>query len=293
MVIQPLNLRGATMENEELRKLQLYQLDILKEVDRICQKHHIKYYISWGSLLGAVRHKGFIPWDDDIDISLFWDDYVKFMEVCQEELDERFFLQNPETDSGYFRPWAKVRINDTTSMDKELDFVKMHWGICIDVFPIISIPTKKSKQHYQKVLIILYQIMCFEPLIRSMVKDNKSLKGYIRACLYIPYIGFSIIPSKLKRAVKKRILQKIIDLQEKKSPLCGEALSMNYEKSIVPTQMYGEPVRVEFEGQEFNAPEKYIDYLTNFYGDFMKLPKESERTGHGDTIISFEYQANK
>ena len=142
------------MENEQLRTLQLYQLDVLKEVDRICQKHHIKYYISWGSLLGAIRHKGFIPWDDDIDISLFWDDYVKFMEVCQEELGERFFLQNTETDSGYFRPWAKVRINDTTSMDKELDFVKMHWGICIDVFPIISIPTKKSKQCYQKALII-------------------------------------------------------------------------------------------------------------------------------------------
>lgn len=281
------------MKNEQLRKLQLYQLEILKEVEHICQKHEIKYYISWGSLLGAVRHKGFIPWDDDIDISLFWDDYVKFMEVCQQELNPRFFLQNTDTDLGYFRPWAKIRINDTTSMDKALDFVKMHWGICIDVFPILMIPSKKSDRLKHKIFIMIYQLMSFEPLIKSMVNDNKQLKGYQRFLLFMPYLMVSVIPTKIKRNLKKGLLRKIINLQPSTSSLCGEVLSMNYEKSIISKSIYGQPVRIEFEGHEFNAPEKYTDYLKHFYGDYMKLPKELERGGHGDTIISFNIQKNK
>ncbi len=281
------------MKNEQLRKLQLYQLEILKEVERICQKHEIKYYISWGSLLGAVRHKGFIPWDDDIDISLFWEDYVKFTEVCRKELNSRFFLQNTDTDPGYFRPWAKIRINDTTSMDKALEFVKMHWGICIDVFPILMIPCQKRDRVKHKIFIIIYQLMCFEPLIKSMVNDNKQLKGYQRLLLFMPYFIFSLIPIKIKSNLKKWLLRKIINLQSYTSSLCGEVLSMNYEKSIISTSIYGQPVSIEFEGQKFNAPEKYTDYLKHFYGDYMKLPKESERGGHGDTIISFNIQKNK
>lgn len=282
------------MENQQLRKLQLYQLEILKEIDRICTKHNINYYISWGSLLGAVRHKGFIPWDDDIDISLFWDDYLKFIHVCQNELSDKFFLQNVSTEKNYFRTWSKVRINDTTSMDKILSFMKgVHWGICIDVFPILPIPEKKTQQIYQRICIDLYKILCFEPLLVAMIKDNKKLKFYQRAILYIPYMGISIIPETIKNKFKKYLVDKFSNIKDTETSLCGEALSMNYDKSIIPASVYGTPVRLEFEGHLFNAPQQYVEFLTKFYGDYMKLPPESERQGHGDTIISFDYQAHK
>lgn len=282
------------MENNQLRKLQLYQLEILKEVDRICKKHDIKYYISWGTLLGAVRHKGFIPWDDDIDISLFWSDYVRFIDICAKELSEDFFLQNVFTEEKYFRTWSKIRINGTTSMDKILRFMTgVHWGICIDVFPIIPIPRKKIHQLLQKLLINFYTGLCFEPLLISFFKENKNLKFYQRFILFFPYVIVSVIPKKLKMQLKKYLIRKISQFKDKETPLCGEALSMNYEKSIVPKKMYGDPIRIEFEDTTFNAPENYIDYLINFYGDFMTLPQESERHGHGDTIIHFNHQANK
>lgn len=281
------------MEKDELRKLQLYQLDILKEVNRICEKYSIKYYISWGTLLGAVRHKGFIPWDDDIDISMFWDDYLRFCEVCRQELDEKLFLQNISTDKEYFRPWSKLRINNTTSMDRQLDYMNMHWGICIDIFPIIKVPSDKKSRIIQKLLINVYKILCFEPLVISTFNNNNNLKIYEKLILAIPTIIFSVIPTSLKQSMKKMLIKKITKKPKKSSEICGEVLSMGYEKAVVPESMYGEPQKLEFEGYEFNAPNQYIEYLTNFYGDYMKLPPESERNGHGDTVISFDFQANK
>lgn len=102
------------MRDFDLRALQLKELECLKEIDRLCRKHKIEYFLSWGSAIGAIRHKGFIPWDDDIDVSMKMDDYLRFKEVCAQELDAKYFYQDWESDPYYYSSWAKIRINDTT-----------------------------------------------------------------------------------------------------------------------------------------------------------------------------------
>ncbi|MDZ5038441.1 LicD family protein, partial [Clostridium perfringens] len=123
------------MNKSEIKRLQEYEIEMLKTVDRICKKNNIKYYLTWGSALGAIRHGGFIPWDDDIDISMTWDDYKKFEEIAQSELGDKYFYQSQQTDKHCFTTWNKIRINNTTSMEKHLKHIKCHYGICMDIFP--------------------------------------------------------------------------------------------------------------------------------------------------------------
>ena len=120
-----------------LRRQQLRMLDILREVDRICRKHHISYWLSSGTLIGALRHDGFIPWDDDLDIEMMRSDYLRLMSVLPSELPDWLALQNDETDPGYFYFYAKLR--DRRSRMLEQNAYDRHWkeqGIYIDIFPM-------------------------------------------------------------------------------------------------------------------------------------------------------------
>ena len=130
------------------RKLQLIQVSIVEDIDRICRDNGLKYYIIGGTLLGAVRHKGFIPWDDDIDLVMYRDDYNKFISIIQSEYSEKYFLQNFYTDKHYTRYIAKVRLNGTHLTESYLDNSKSHDGIYVDIFPLDY--TKKNDGFYLK-----------------------------------------------------------------------------------------------------------------------------------------------
>jgi len=142
-----------------LRRQQMRMLEILLEVDRICKKHDIKYWLSSGTLIGAARHKGFIPWDDDLDIEMLWDDYKRLMKVLPDELPETMALQNTKTDPNYFCFYAKVR--DRRSHLEESNRYDRVWreqGIYIDVFPFYRQPlwihmlSEKAQGHVYKIM---------------------------------------------------------------------------------------------------------------------------------------------
>ena len=146
-------------DGSQLRKQQMRMLEILKEVDRICKKHHIQYWLSSGTLLGAARHKGFIPWDDDLDIEMLLPDYRRLMKILPEELPDNLALQNVKTDPNYFFFYAKVRDrNSFLAESNHYDRVWKERGIYIDIFPFYKQPlwvhllSEKTHGHVYKIM---------------------------------------------------------------------------------------------------------------------------------------------
>jgi lipopolysaccharide cholinephosphotransferase len=125
-----------------LQQVHKIQLEMALEVKRICEKHKIKYSIVAGTLLGAVRHNGFIPWDDDLDIAMLRDNYIKFIDICKDELNDSYFLQTWDTDPGFALPIAKLRKNSTKFVEKDFMEANIHCGIYIDILPFDSVPSE-------------------------------------------------------------------------------------------------------------------------------------------------------
>lgn len=120
------------------RAVQLKQLDILKEIDALCQRHHIDYWLDGGTILGAVRHGGFIPWDDDIDIAMRLDDLPRFVEVAKQELPEHLYIQTPDTDRNVRLPIFKVRDKNSFLVENADDFTRPYGkGLYVDIFPMM------------------------------------------------------------------------------------------------------------------------------------------------------------
>ena len=136
-----------------LRDAQKLMTEILKEVHKICEKHNIKYFLDAGTLIGAVRHKGFIPWDDDLDIGMLREDYRKFLEIAKKELPDNLFLQTFDSDENYdiYQVPCKIRYNNTLFIQKVIaENPDMHNGIYIDVLPYDSLPKSKFVYKIQR-----------------------------------------------------------------------------------------------------------------------------------------------
>ncbi len=167
---------------EKYRKIQLIELEMLNEVDRICKKHGIRYYLCGGTLLGAVRHSGFIPWDDDLDIFFPRKDYIKFAEIAPKELPDTMFYQDWHNEFDYPYNFAKIRMNGTKFCQNEIQHLNMHQGIFIDIFPLDSVPVnEKERTKYLTKVTRLKTLMA----VRYMsFKKNGSLRS-IPECIAI------------------------------------------------------------------------------------------------------------
>lgn len=251
-------------DNSTLRKLQLCSLEILKEVDALCQRHNIKYYLCSGTLLGAVRHGGFIPWDDDLDIEMSYWDYLKFLRVAKKELPENYKLHTHSTDSNYFPVFAKVR-NEKTFISEwsKHDLHFKYRGIFIDI-----LYTEKSLKLF---ILISRKLQIW--LISLSKKEPYRLVKPICTFLYYLYNYFLY---NIFRIINIPFL-----------PFCKRHLSMGHcflkkrkDKNIYPL------TKIMFEGYEFNAPKNSDAYLRDIYGDYNEMPDFSKLQIHSiNTII--------
>lgn len=237
-------------EGSDLRNLQLRMLDILEVVDSICQRNGISYWLSSGTLLGAVRHGGFIPWDDDVDIEMLRDDYLKLMEILPKELPEQYVLQNNETDSNYVYLYAKVR--DTHSHIEEKCVFNRHFrynGAFIDIFPLEPAIPKLSR-----IASILYNRLCLGQIKNtSLYKTNLFLLQKI------------IFP------IFRRITALYTPQNIHYTYGVGFLNESRREKEIYPLK------KIVFEGYEFNAPYNKDAYLKRLYGNnYMSIPTKIE-----------------
>ena len=261
------------MKDKNLEKIKVIQLEIMDYIDKICKKYDIKYCIFWGSLLGAIRHKGFIPWDDDIDIAMLPDDYKKFMEVMENENSDKYYLQNIYNTKYYIFPFSKVRKYHTTRIDEESNYLPFKKGINIDVFPLFKYPTSKFKQFLFK-----YRLQVINVLLTRDYKQEKSKKKYINVFLHL-------VPRSLTNKVLIRKMNKLLNYN-------GEfnEYRVTYKKGFDKNCF--DVITVPFEDRKYTAPAGYDKILTELYGDYMTPPPKKDRHGHGaeskNIILSFD-----
>lgn len=248
-------------EGTELRKIQLRLLYILVEIDNICRKHNIKYWIDFGTLLGAVRHKGFIPWDDDIDVTMPSEDYRRFMEIAPKELPDTLFLQTKETDPSYRLLINKVRDKNSLYITKHEDFTRdYNKGLYIDIFE--ATPYAAVRPKLQKFIMRWYQKTCHF----FSVKQSVSLKNHLAA------ITFPIIKLNLD------IVWSILNIGPKKN--IGYAKQFNPYGNSYPQDIVFPLKNIVFENKTFLGPSDPDKYLTSIYGNYMTLPPKDKQHTH-------------
>ena len=238
----------------------------------ICEKNSLKYYLVFGSCLGAVRHKGLIPWDDDIDVAMPREDYEKFMEIGQEYLPDYYFLQNYKSDPEYLACFAKIRDSRTTFIEQAVKNRIINHGVYIDIFPLDYFPKKGVKRY--KFLFFLYKAR-----LSADFQTTASAKMRL-----FQFISKLLLPSMPK--ARERLNN--LTANTPKSDLIFNAYGAYFDKSIMPAEWYGNGKKVPFEDVEVLIPEDYDKYLTRLYGDYMTPPPKAERNGHYTDIIDLD-----
>ena len=267
---------GSTQETETaLRKLQLCELEILDEFVRICEKRRLRYYIAGGTLLGAVRHGGFIPWDDDIDVEMPRRDYELFAKYCAEDLSEDYFYQTPDTDPHYFLTYAKLRKNNTFFYEQRFKDSKFRKGIFIDIFPLDYAMKPCAAERF------LFDLMAVGNR-RGQVDSGEKYVPYKKIRGRLCYALYKLFSPKGAVRLRKTLTGISARLSRKKY-YASYSGAYGYSGEIFCADWYSPTERIEFEGRSCNAPSNADMVLTTLYGkDYMKIPPESERRIHCD-----------
>lgn len=259
----------------KLDKVQKLLLGYLLEIDRICKKHEIKYFLAGGTLLGAIRHHGFIPWDDDADVMMLREDYEKFQKVAVKELPANIFMQLPETEKGNYNPFTKLRINNTMfATEFTGHFMDMHNGIFFDVLSHDKTGNHKWSQKLHLMVTMLSRSIVFNKWGNT---DIKSGGGHPIICKIVDKAKY-LIPMPFALWVQNKSLT---FFRNRHSDYLYDGMGRNLKRGAFPAKWLEEAVYVDFEGYQFPVPKEYDKYLTWLYGDYMQMiPVSSRRTSH-------------
>ena len=272
-----------------LREVQLKELEILREVKRICEMHGIPYFLACGTLLGAVRHQGFIPWDDDVDLSMFYEDYLRFLEVCKTELDPRFFLQNYMTDDNDQQAFTKIRMNNTAFIPVHHTKHHIHQGIAIDIFPLSGLSGNKFSLSLKKKIMQASNYVQAQGYIAANYEEfEEKLGGAGIRMLFL----FYKLPFRFRRWLHAFLLRRVLKPCKGKKLIATVWMSVS-DRYIHPASVFENTVFLPFEGETFPAPAGYEEYLSILYGDYMQLPPEEDRRAHGKMIVDLENDYTK
>lgn len=251
-----------------MNELQTVEFELLKCFIDVCEKLDLNYFLARGSVIGALKYKGFIPWDDDIDVAMTRKDYEVFLKLAQELLPENIFLQNYRTDPNFPHNYSKLRNCDTTYIEKGVEHLKMNHGVFIDVFPIDGYPKTKVKQFFYKYRkkFLAWQYFC------ALNDEEEPLRVRIRN-KFFKLLGFH-------KCIYKAIGK--FDSLVSKYPL--EDFSKQPENYFI-----NGAIQTEFEGITVKIPKDYDAYLTYKYGNWRAdLPKEQQVGHHYYTVCDLE-----
>lgn len=254
------------MSQQSVRAVQGKILETMKFIDNLCREHGIVYYIMGGTALGAVRHGGFIPWDDDLDIFMTPDQYEIFKAVFDEYNSSAYILQEWRTDKKYLE-YAKVRMNGTTFIEENFkDRTDMHHGIYVDIMILHKVPENNMLQkmvYYESKFVTLYGLSQrnWKPKSKSQEFVLKSLK--FLPCKLMARIAYSHIY--------------VYDNRKDNFKYCYWITPAKFRNGLFDKTFFEKPVDVPFEDTKLLGSEKIKEYLTYRYGDYMKLPSEEQR----------------
>ncbi|WP_288887379.1 phosphorylcholine transferase LicD [uncultured Eubacterium sp.] len=260
-----------------MSELQKKLLDMLKWFDKICEENNISYYAIGGTMLGAARHNGFIPWDDDLDVGLPREEYEKLSDIMTNNQEERYILETVNSeDKEYCYTFSKIYDTETILIENvKSKFVR---GIYIDVFPIDGLGSAVEPDYswYNK---INRRKQFFLARITGIRKGRSLIKN--AAVIFARLIPEILIDNRELRINIDRMCQKY---EYKKSTWVANLLGNWGKKEIVPITYFGEPKKYRFEDIEISGVEKPDEYLTHVYGDWRKLPSIDKQVSHHDYV---------
>lgn len=253
-----------------MTELQMVECDILKHTISVCVKLNIRYFLVCGTALGAIKYEGFVPWDDDVDIGIFREDYERFLTEAQQHLPEHLFVQSYKTDPGYTNIFAKIRNSQTTYIEKTVQHMSINHGVYIDVFPLDGYPKELKKQRELEKKKWLYR-----KLLSSNYIAERSWSGQITYKL-MRVIGIHKRSSHILRKYDRLVSAYSVEDSE---IICNHG---NWQGKLeyASKEQYGNGMVVKFEGIDVRVPEKYDEYLTQKYGDWRSDPPLEDQVGH-------------
>ncbi len=257
----------------DLDKIKSTELDMLAAFIDCCSSLNLRYYLLGGTLLGAVRHRGFIPWDDDIDVGMPRADYEVFLEKAQPLLPEYYFVQCRATDPELPNNFAKLRDSRTTFIETSVKDRKINHGVYIDIFPLDYYPDDPKGQNKMDIL---------NKLLSLRIRPVFTLKETRHSAA--AEFGASVVAKLL--SLKYHTFEDALDARENlyrsvpKSSWLANFSGAWGKKEIVPADWYGDGVEGIFEGMTVRLPKEYDKWLTQVYGDYMQLPPLEKRIAH-------------
>lgn len=271
------------MTDHKLSRLQQEEFKIFKEFIRICDENKLSWFICGGSFLGAVRHRGFIPWDDDIDVAMPRPDFEVFLELAPKYLPEELYLSTYNTDEEHITLVAQI-------FNRNKEFIlnnaekKVQTGAWVDILVIDGAPEKGVKRKIFEVKYMYYRMLNQFAHFSEIVNLNKKRPWYENIAIrfaQITHIEKYLDPIKIGDKFHQLLKTNLYETSAEVAIFMGAA-KMN---EIIPKEVYGVGTEYDFEGIKVKGPDMYDKYLSHFYGDYMTPPSENERNRHNVTVI--------
>lgn len=280
-------------QDAQIRKLQEIELNMMKWVKKICEEENLTYFICGGTLIGAVRHKGFIPWDDDVDIVMPRKDYTKFIEIAKKYLPENIKVEN-------FTDFKDKPIKPTMHHAQVIDLntkIIRSWSnnsrqinVWVDLFPLDGMPNSAfgRELHYYHYMFwhMMQQFSWFDEIVNQSKPNRPFYEKIIMKFCQVTHFGRNFDTVKILEKIDKLLMKYDYD----KYDYCADLKGSYRKKEILPRRYFEKSIQLPFEDTTFNAPFYYYDILTHFYGDYMTPPESAEEKEkhHRIEIISLD-----
>ena len=258
-----------------MNDIQTKLFEIFIEFDRVCAELNIKYFAIGGTALGAKRHQGFIPWDDDMDFGMIRSDYNRFLNEAPKLMKNTLFIQTHETDQYWYSPFMKIRDSETTAIEHIYRNLNINHGLWIDIFPIDKVPNNRFSLFIQSV----FQTLCLRRFAAIEYRENKTFKR-----TFVNLLMRILMPSK---ELTYRFLNRITTKYNNNTKYTFSSIPLYHlpkSKCIYPISLTDSISRVKFESSNIPVFTNIVEYLKIKYGDWTVIPEINERKS-GHTIL--------